>query len=325
MSTKIEWTDRTWNPVTGCNKVSQGCKNCYAEIMHKRLKAMGQTKYKNDFLNGAVTHSDLLLEPDRWEKPQMVFVNSMSDLFHKDVPFEFISAVFSVMSDVDRHFYQVLTKRSDRMLEFFKWKKEQMGGIDWEPSANVALGVSIEDQETANERVADLLRCMASVRFLSIEPLLAPVNLSRIRNPFIKSDFFNCLTAKSISLDEYIEDPDGAPLPEIDWVIVGGESGHNARPMHPDWVRSIRDQCEAACVPFFFKQWGSWLPECQTWKNDRETSFKKNRSALVVCDPEFPRKRNTYHSVNKKNCGHFLDNCLHLEYPEQIIDHLQKI
>lgn len=240
--TNIEWATEVWNPTTGCNKVSQGCKHCYAEGMHKRLAGMGQQKYQQPFLDGVVEHPEALQLPLKWKKPQRVFVNSMSDLFHEDVSFDFINAVFSVMSDIDQHTYMVLTKRPQRMLDFFKWKSNQFG-IRWQPKENVWLGVSLENQEAAYERIPLLLQAPAAVRFLSCEPLLGPVKL---------------------------------PLPleraggeAIHWVICGGESGNNARPMHPDWARSLRDQCAAAGVPFFFKQWGEFAPG-----SDYETSAK---------------------------------------------------
>lgn len=211
-STGIEWTERTWNPVTGCTKVSPGCKHCYADRMAKRLKAMRNWKYSNGF--EVTCHSETLAEPDRWTKPQIVFVNSMSDLFHEDVSVEFIQKVFGTMNVVDRHQYQVLTKRPERALEL-------AGELAW--SENVWMGVSVENANYVHR--IDLLRLIpAKVRWLSLEPLLGPLN----------------------HLD----------LTNIDWVVVGGESGPGARPMDPDWVRDIRDQCVAANVPFFFKQWG---------------------------------------------------------------------
>lgn len=254
---KIEWTDVTWNPTTGCNKISPGCKNCYALTMHKRLKGMGQLKYQKDFSDGVQTWKDELLKPLGWKKPRMVFVNSMSDLFHEDVPFEFIEAVFSVMSDVDRHTYQVLTKRAERMYEFFQWMKERFG-IEWRPSNNVWIGVSVENQKYADERIPYLLQCNAAVRFLSCEPLLGRIKLRHIDAEMAGDSgliFVDALTGR--------QDDMGRPCPDtgkINWVIVGGESGHGARPMHPDWVRELRDQCVNAGTAFFFKQWGEFRP-----------------------------------------------------------------
>lgn len=210
---KIEWTDETWNPITGCTKVSPGCKNCYAEKMAKRLQYMGAAKYRNGF--DVTIHHGSLRKPYRWKKPRMIFVNSMSDLFHEKVPDSFIIDVFNTMVENPRHTFQVLTKRPERMAK-----------IAWELpfSENVWLGVSVESQKYTS-RIYSLLDVGAKVHFLSCEPLLGPLDL----NPW---------------------------LDELNWIIVGGESGPKARPMDPQWVISIRDQCEKAKVPFFFKQWG---------------------------------------------------------------------
>jgi len=208
----IEWTEITWNPVTGCTKLSPGCKHCYAERMARRLKAMGQPKYANGFR--LTTHAECLDQPLDWEKPRMIFVNSMSDLFHKDVPVSFIQDVFEVMRQASWHTFQVLTKRSRRLLELDR-------EIDWPP--NVWMGVSVESKDYT-WRIDHLRRTRAPIKFLSLEPLLGPLP----------------------QLD----------LHSIDWVIVGGESGPGARPMAEEWVIDIRNQCQAADVPFFFKQWG---------------------------------------------------------------------
>jgi protein gp37 len=202
----------TWNPVTGCTTLTQGCKHCYAERMAKRLHAMGMDRYRNGF---AVTlHPDLVELPMRWKKPRKVFVNSMSDLFHPDVPLEFIQQVFATMEACPHHTFQVLTKRSERL-------RELAGALPWPD--NVWMGVSVEDARVMR-RVDDLRQVEAKVRFLSCEPLIGPL--------------------------------EGLPLEGIHWVIVGGESGPGARPMQPEWARSIREQCEAAGAHFFFKQWG---------------------------------------------------------------------
>lgn len=209
---QIEWTEMTWNPVTGCNKVSQGCKFCYAERMAKRLQAMGLERYKNGF---AVTlHEDLIDKPIEWVKPKIVFVNSMSDLFHEDVPLSFIQRVFETMTNCPQHTFQILTKRSSRLLtlsEYLPWPN------------NVWMGVSVEDKNVLH-RVHDLVQVPASIRFLSCEPLIGPL--------------------------------DSLPLSKIHWVIVGGESGPGARPMKMEWVESILQQCTKHDVAFFFKQWG---------------------------------------------------------------------
>ena len=200
-------------PVTGCNKVSPGCKNCYAETMARRLKAMGQEKYRNGF--EVTLHPDALGEPMRWKKPRLVFVNSMSDLFHADIPNDFIIQVFQTMTMTPQHSFQVLTKRPERV-EFLN------PVLPWEP--NIWMGVSVESA-TYRTRIEYLRHsCDAQVKFLSLEPLLGPLPALNLEG--------------------------------IDWVITGGESGPRARPVEPEWVRDIRDQCVAADVPFFFKQWG---------------------------------------------------------------------
>ncbi len=209
---KIEWTESTWNPVTGCTKISPGCAHCYAKRMSIRLKAMGQPNYINGF--SLTIHKHMLELPLRWKRPQMIFVNSMSDLFHKGVPFEFISKVFDVMAQASHHRFQVLTKRSNRLLELSP-------KLVWMP--NIWVGVSVENSDYLF-RIDDLRQTDAKIKFVSFEPLLGAI-------------------------------PD-INLKGIDWVIVGGESGPKARPMDPDWVREIRDQCLSAGVPFFFKQWG---------------------------------------------------------------------
>lgn len=214
MATKsaIEWTESTWNPVTGCTKISAGCKHCYAERMAKRLHAMGQPNYRNGFKT--TCHPDVLGMPLKWKKPQMIFVNSMSDLFHKDVPAAFIDELFFTMNETPWHTYQVLTKRAGRLAQLasrFKW------------SPNVWMGVTVENAAHV-DRIDHLREVPAAVRFLSLEPLLGPL--------------------PNLNLDG------------INWVIVGGESGPGARPMDPEWVTDLRDQCLKADVPFFFKQWG---------------------------------------------------------------------
>lgn len=212
LNSHIEWTSATWNPVTGCTKVSPGCLHCYAERMARRLRDAGMVKYRNGFT--LTVHPEILEEPLAWRKPQMVFTCSMSDLFHQDVPTEFIQSVFDVMERADWHQFQVLTKRAARLAELvpvLRWPE------------NVWVGVTVENQDY-KDRIDFLRTVPASIRFLSLEPLLGPMQ----------------------SLD----------LSGIDWVIVGGESGPGARRLDPAWVREIRDQCTDASVPFFFKQWG---------------------------------------------------------------------
>lgn len=230
--TKIEWTNQTWNPVTGCSKISPGCKNCYAERFAKRLQNMGLAKYLNGF--DVTIHPETLNEPYTWKKPRMVFVNSMSDLFHEDVPIDFIAKVFRAMYDNPRHTFQVLTKRPDYMLEFMVTHFAS----EWPPK-NVWLGVSVENQEQANNRIPKLLKVPAGVRFLSCEPLLEKIDIS----VFLYSGFISPVHNDVVN-----------------WVIVGGESGPGARPMRTDWARSIRDQCSSAGIPFFMKQMAKKAP-----------------------------------------------------------------
>ena len=208
----IEWTESTWNPLTGCTKTSLGCRHCYAERMAKRLKAMGQPNYANGFK--LTMHEHLLERPLEWIRPHMIFVSSMSDLFHESVPLDFIQKVFDVMRRASWHTFQVLTKRSNRLLDLSQV-------IDW--PTNVWMGVSVENSNYTF-RIDHLRQTDAHIKFLSLEPLLGPL-------------------------------PD-LDLHDIDWVIVGGESGPGARPIREEWVIDIRDQCLTSNVPFFFKQWG---------------------------------------------------------------------
>lgn len=213
-NSSIEWTEATWNPTTGCTKVSPGCAHCYAERMSHRLQAMGQPRYDQGF--ELKLQDDVIELPLSWKKPRIIFVNSMSDLFHKNVPEEFICRCFQVMKTASQHQYQLLTKRPERVAEL-------ADKLEW--SDNIWMGTSVENAKY-KERIRVLKRIPAKVRFLSIEPLLGAI-------PRL-------------------------PLKGIHWVIVGGESGPQSRPMEIDWVRSIRDQCVAKKVPFFFKQWGSF-------------------------------------------------------------------
>lgn len=212
---KIEWTEQTWNPVTGCTKVSPGCKYCYAETMARRLQAMGASGYEDGFKLTLLPSR--LNQPLQRRKPTMYFVNSMSDLFQDEVPEDFIDQVMDVIRITPQHTYQILTKRSENMRAYFATKPVP---------DNAWLGVSVEDRKYGKPRIPDLLAIQAKTRFLSIEPLLE--DLGRLR------------------------------LKGIHWVIVGGESGHGARPMKEEWALSVRDQCEKAGIDFFFKQWGAW-------------------------------------------------------------------
>lgn len=216
-SSKIEWTEKTWNPITGCSKYSSGCKHCYAEVMANRLKAMGKPKYANGF--NLTLHRECLNEPLHWREPHTVFVCSMSDIFHDSIPFEFTDEIIDVIKRTPQHQYQILTKRAERMYQYFSFR---------EIPSNVWLGVTVECKSSM-ERIDYLRNLPATVKFLSCEPLL--------------------------------EDLGGIVLTGIDWIIVGGESGYNARPMNEEWVLNIKTQAKGCNVPFFFKQWGTWGPD----------------------------------------------------------------
>jgi protein gp37 len=215
MSTKtsIEWTEQTWNPTTGCTKISPGCQNCYAEVMARRLKAMGVKGYENGFSLTLRPHR--LQEPLRRKKPTVYFVNSMSDLFHEEIPHEYISGVFEIIKRSPQHTFQILTKRANRMSDFLE---------SYDVPQNAWIGVTVEDRKYGISRISKLRQVNAPVRFLSIEPLLEDLGHLNLKN--------------------------------IHWVIVGGESGPKARPMKPEWVKSIKQQCEKHNIAFFFKQWG---------------------------------------------------------------------
>ena len=255
--TNIEWCKRpgtlpeVWNVVTGCTKVSQGCKNCYAEVMHKRLQKMMPSKYNHEFLTGAVEYPDLLTLPLKWKKPRTVFVNSMSDLFHEKVSHSFIHEVMKTIKATPQHTYIILTKRPEIMRNYFLG--DFLNNYDWADFQHLWLGVSVEDQKTAEERIMSLLRIPCNVRFLSCEPLLAEIDLTCLEHKKQKFCFTNCLHGSEFNILGVYQLEN-----KINWVIVGGESGKNARTMHPDWAINIKNQCKAANVPFFFKQWGEW-------------------------------------------------------------------
>ena len=266
---KIAWTDATWNVTAGCTKVSPGCQNCYAATMAYRLAAMEVNQYAGVVNCGNWTGKVHCLPgnleiPARWKKPRRIFVNSMSDLFHPAVPFEFVDRVFAVMAICPQHTFQVLTKRPERMAEYFRFNGRQVAIMDalervtgaqipgtlW-PLPNVWLGTSVENQTVADKRIPSLLRCPAAVRYLSCEPLLGELDLGN--GLYSEHD-------RAAMDSQYLSPIDGNSTARIDWVIVGGESGPDARPMHPAWVLSLRDQCEEDGTPFYFKQWGEWCP-----------------------------------------------------------------
>lgn len=373
----IEWTDATWNPVTGCSVVSPGCTNCYAmklagtRLKHHPSRAGLTTDTKaGPVWNGTVRFNENWLDqPLRWKKPRMIFVCAHGDLFHPDVPDSWIDQVFAVMALCPHHTFQLLTKRPERMraylaptirapLSSFDRIAEQMFALvgddwptvkerceanglpwtqpssrdDWWPLPNVWLGTSVEDQRRADERIPHLLATPAAVRFLSAEPLLGPVDLRQLRlfNPEGKP-WIDALTG-SVTSGGLPRGPDEAGInvttrirvqPALDWVIVGGESGDGARPMHPDWARTLRDQCAAAGVPFFFKQWGEWTPgenverhrgrvRTATWWNDAWIYGTEN---LARDDGHIDDEPDLY-ALGKKAAGRRLDGIEHNGMPE---------
>ena len=248
---KIEWTDVSWNPVTGCTKISPGCEHCYAERMSKRLAGRFGYPAENPFT--VTCHPDKLDQPLHWKKPRNIFVCSMGDLFHEDVPEQFIWRCFLTMSIATQHTYQVLTKRPKTMAKMMRIAFSSDLHVHSGPAPNVWLGTSCENQDTANERIPHLMKTPAAVRFLSLEPLLGPVDLDCI-------NFGDNIAVSSGSVIVASAAGNQPFNPVIDWVIVGGETGPGARPMDPDWARDIRDQCKAAGVPFFFKAMGGGQP-----------------------------------------------------------------
>ncbi len=282
-TSNIEWTDATWNPITGCTMVSAGCTNCYA-------MGLAATRMKNHPSRAGLTrmtggravwtgevrfNEGWLDQPLHWTRPRQIFVCAHGDLFHESVPDEWIDRIFAVMALTPRHTYQVLTKRPERARAYLgapiggttrrNWVtsaigqqtgKSRVASFDW-PLPNVWLGTSVEDQATADTRIPHLLATPTAVRFLSAEPLLGPLELSAVKHR--EGYAIDALSGVLTDLGVPFQDAPG----KLDWIICGGESGKDARPMHPDWARSLRDQCVAAGVPFFFKQWGEYLPAGQ--------------------------------------------------------------
>jgi len=294
--TGISWADATWNPIRGCSVVSEGCVNCYAMKMAHRFSGPGQpyenltkmTKAGPQWNGNIRLVPEMLDKPLRWQRPRRVFVNSMSDLFHESVPFTFVQKVFLVMQEAYRHTFQILTKRPARLLEF--WKHAGWGDC---ASPNIWLGVTAENQKAADLRIPLLLQCPAALRWVSCEPLIGPVELG----------------------------------PGLDWVVAGGESQAGARPCHPDWLRSLRDQAANYQIPFHFKQWGEWGPgdpldskvrKCCVALDGRVASGKGN-DAVVLGD--FPRLADAFDGwslmgrVGVKRSGHLLDGVEHREFP----------
>ena len=315
--TNIEWADYVWNPMSGCTKISDGCKNCYAADMAKRLQRIQETTGKDlGYADGfAVTlHPERLEAPLNHKKPAKIFVNSMGDLFHESVPLEFIESVFFAIGVATQHTYQILTKRPERMKKVINYLTYK--GVSMRP--NVWLGVTAENQEQADERIPILLDTPEALRFVSVEPMFDEINLDGLGlewgGSYYGTKCTKCGNAGSSGIvlgcceddiwcgecgsREHIED-----LPTLDWVIIGGETGANARPMHPDWVRSIQKQCEEAKVPFFFKQWGEYktLPQGKSVTGYKSHFWEDGRQAV---------------RVGKKQAGHLLDGVEYREMPE---------
>ena len=319
-NTKIEWTDATWNPITGCTLVSEGCRHCYAArlaatcMKHHpsrkglaRINAAGEAKF-----TGEVRLNDQWLDqPLRWRRPRMIFVCAHGDLFHEAVPDEWVDRVFAVMALASQHRFQVLTKRPERARAYLQSRTDDCWPITDSadaltaprqvaeftmPLPNVWLGTSVEDQATADTRIPHLLATPAAVRFVSAEPLLGPVDMTEIawHRPDLRA---------SVILDP-LNGIGGfsGPCPRLDWVIVGGESGPGARPMHPNWARSLRDQCQAAGVPFFFKQWGEWAP----WDDDN-WSLPDGCDDVEAHDRAILRDGVEFLRVGKRAAGRLLD------------------
>jgi len=340
----IEWTDATWNPITGCSVVSPGCTNCYAmKLAGTRLKhhesRIGLTRDSKagPVWNGEVRLNEQWLDqPLRWARPRRIFVCAHGDLFAENVPDEWIDRVFAVMALAPQHTFQVLTKRAHRMREYVfpapsatgtsmqdrLWKLyHAMGGqhpTAW-PLPNVWLGVSAEDQQRADERIPDLLATPAATRFISAEPLLGSLDMTSIRHPIP-----GWPNATVNALRGLIKD-DGT-WTRIDWVIVGGESGRGARPMHPAWVRSLRDQCAAAGTAFFFKQWGLWADINQSeaadnagWEARGKWMILDRNGEMDIPDHRWPDEEAgevAVVDVGKKAAGRLLDGIEHNAMPQ---------
>lgn len=282
-TSKIEWTEATWNPVTGCTPISEGCEHCYAKRMATRLR--GRCGYPEDEPFRVTAHPDKLDEPHHWLKPRKIFVCSMGDLFHEDATWK-RDGVFSTVWSCRWHRFMFLTKRAQRMSgaldHFYRvWKYGP------KPFPNLWLGVSAENQRRADERIPVLLEIPAVRRFVSIEPMLGPVDLRRAFGT---------------------EGPRQTYIEQLDWVICGGETGPGARPLHPDWVRSLRDQCQAAGVPFFFKSWGDWYPN---WSEMPRDDIDYGKPHVSVGGLSFVR-------CGKKQAGRMLDGRTWDEEPEDV-------
>lgn len=380
--TGIEWTDATWNPIVGCSIVSKGCTNCYAMRVAHRMEAIADASWDSSVphqyraltkpskagpvwtgrINIAPDH--ILTQPLRWTRPRRIFVNSMSDLFHENVSTEWVDKIFAVMALTPWHTYQILTKRPERMRDYIhavvynepcriNEHIADLAGDDkidsWSPPLpNVWLGVSVEDQDTAEDRIPLLLDTPAAIRFVSCEPLLESIDLDQMDMPDGDS-YISAL--KSLTWQEYYDRcwkgtekteaesmdalldyhnlsalPDGKMHNTLDWVIAGGESGPDARPMHPDWVRVLRDQCADAGVPFLFKQWGEWAPgeNCggPPTRTEKTATYRCGEnpwhfSTITPRESEQMHREDepTLYRIGKRKAGRRLDGKIHDAYP----------
>ncbi|MBB3937720.1 phage Gp37/Gp68 family protein [Aureimonas phyllosphaerae] len=359
--TKIEWTDATWNPITGCAVVSPGCTNCYAmKLAGTRLKHIpSRTGLTRDTKAGPVWTGEIrfnaewLDQPLRWHRPRMIFVCAHGDLFAEGVTDEMLDQVFAVMALAPQHTFQVLTKRPDRMRDYCRrvdergrhpsmnaaaalaatgcWNTPALDLRVW-PLPNVWLGVSAEDQRRADERIPALLDTPAAVRWVSAEPMLGPIDFTSIslgeKAGVVLGEDGEPDRPETFRVDRNaLQDCDGA-FERIDWIVVGGESGHGARPMHPDWARAIRDQCAKAEVPFLFKQWGEWglaAPRPSGMPGDLALAtappYTDSCPPMVVQIDHYPRQIDLFggasvlERVGKKAAGRLLDGVQHDGYP----------
>ncbi|RDD60461.1 DUF5131 family protein [Ferruginivarius sediminum] len=341
---KIEWTEATWNPITGCRVVSRGCRNCYAMKLaggrlrhHPSRAGLTDDSKAGPVWNGEVRfYSPWLDQPLRWKRPRHIFVCAHGDLFYEGVPDDWIDRVFAIMGAAEQHTFQVLTKRPERMRDYMRkrghaaWNSGRMGPDKW-PAENIFLGVSVEDQTCANERIPALLDTPAAVRFLSCEPLLGPLDLSEISvgdgvmQPLETRRWSEEIAQWRDTSDEWEAEfldwfglskmpaPDDLMWRPLDWVIAGGESGPKARPSHPDWFRGLRNQCQAAGVPFFFKQWGEYGPAPEGATHPLECHPVPGSKGLIrtrrLKDGQFMQR------VGKKAAGRLLDGREHNDMP----------
>lgn len=347
--THIEWTDATWNIITGCSVVSPGCTHCYAMRLagtrlrdHPSRRGLTTPSKSGPVWNGSLRfNAEWLDQPLRWSRPRRIFVCAHGDLFHDGVSDAWLDQIFAVMAQCPQHVFQVLTKRPARMRAYMKSLPERRAmldcdaGLDWAPwpLPNVWLGVSVEDQARADARIPDLLATPAAVRWISAEPLLGPVDLTNLQ--FDKAcdctddgPTFNALNA-SVYCRGCCEGPEPMTGGLIDWVVVGGESGRGARPMHPDWVRGLRDQCAASDTPFLFKQWGAWaeVPDEIGDSDVAEGLFDPDRHALIAPDGRVSATPASMpldtpcrliERLGKKTAGRTLDGVTHDAYPEAL-------